>query len=461
MRFLAVAVLSCSFVIGLASGCGADNPSTRLVRPQNGADWPRMLGAKFDSHSPEVGILTHWPASGLKVLWTADTGVGYGNGVTANGRWYQFDRFGHVERLSCLDASTGESQWKWESPVVYRDEYGYNDGPRCSPVADEERVYVYGVSGTLACISAADGLELWKINTLDEFNVRPNFFGVGASPLIYEDKILVMIGGRTLGSGVDRPKGSAMVALDKKTGQELYRVGNYGASYSAPIVHKIHGRDVCLALVREGLLAFDPTDGSKERFFPWRASTFESVNAASPVVWQDKIFISETYEIGSALLQLDPVQLKPLWIDSTSRKEQLLRAHWSTPLLHGNQIFASSGRNEPDTDLRCVELSSPASERESWVPKVHWAKRNHDRMTGLIVDDHLLMLGESGVLQLLELRSDKLNIIAQMPLADIQDKRDRKPLVQTPCWAPPVLSHGLLYVRGTNKVVCLELIPIR
>jgi len=310
----------------------------------------------------------------------------------------------------------------------------------------------------LACIAVADGAQLWKLDTNKKFDVVQNFFGVGASPLIYKDKILAMVGGSVTNSS-NPPKGSAMVAFDKLTGTEIYSVGDYLASYSAPVVQNINGADVCLAFVREGLMAFDPDDGSKESFFPWRASTQESVNAASPIVWQERILISETYERGSAMLKLTPSGFEELWKDGSGRKEQILRAHWSTPLLDGNVVYASSGRNEPDTDLRCIEWKTPNIESDPWLPKVKWTVRNHDRMTGLLIDNHLLMLGESGVLQLIDLNQDKLTIVAEMELAQMTDAKDGRPLVQTPSWAPPVVSHGLLYVRGTNKVVCLELIP--
>ena len=133
---------------------GADTLAHQEVRDvpslwtrKAGHDWPRMLGENYDSRSAETGILKRWPASGLNIKWTADTGVGYGNGVASQGRWFQFDRFGNTERLSCYHAETGSLLWKWESPVEYRDAYGYKNGPRCSPVVDVDRVYVYGVEG--------------------------------------------------------------------------------------------------------------------------------------------------------------------------------------------------------------------------------------------------------------------------------------------------------------------------
>ena len=438
-----------------------DPPVSSLWTRKLGIDWPRMLGVNYDLHSPETGILTKWPEKGLRIVWTADTGVGYGNGVASQGRWFQFDRFGDVERLNCLNAETGEFLWKWESPVEYHDPYGYNNGTRCSPVVDGNYVYVFGVTGTLACLSIEDGRLVWGRDTNRLFNVSLNFFGVGASPLVYQENILAMIGGSPRGaSSTDpsnaKPSGTAMVAFNKMTGKEVYRVGNYLSSYSAPVIQNINGKDVCLAFVREGLLTFNPIDGSDQAFFPWRAGTLESVNAASPVVWKDHVLISECYEIGCVLLKLSDNKLKPMYRDGAIRKDQVLRAHWSTPLVNENMIIASSGRNEPDTDLRCLEWQE---DRATTKPVVRWSTRNHDRMTGLIIENHALMLGESGTLQLVPIDSKKLTVVAEMELAQTMDPRDRKPLVKTPSWAPPVLSHGLLYVRGADKIVCLEMIP--
>jgi outer membrane protein assembly factor BamB len=423
-----------------------------------------MLGVHYNSRCAETGILSPWPESGLRIVWTCNTGVGYGNGVAAQGRWFQFDRFEEVERLTCLNAETGAPLWKWESPVQYHDSYGYNNGPRCSPVVDGDRVYVYGVAGTLACLSAQDGSQLWKHSINKEYNVIANFFGVGASPLIYQDKLLVMVGGSPKNAGnmnvaTAKPNNSGMVAFDKITGKEIYRVGDYLASYSAPVIQSINGRDTCLTLVREGLLTFNPADGSSPAFYPWRARVLESVNAASPVVWNDHILITECYEIGCSLLQLRDGNLTAVHRDSPNRKDQLLRSHWSTPLVHNNLILGSSGRNEPDTDLRCLVMPDISADASQPIPKVTWTVRNHDRMTGVIVDGHALMLGESGVLQLIELNPNRFSVVSEMNLANMKDPRDGQPLIETPSWAPPVISHGLLYVRGTTKIVCLELIP--
>jgi len=440
------------------------SPEISIWTRSKGQDWPRMLGVHYDSKSNEKGIRTQWPKDGLPVLWSQKTGTGYGNGVAALGRWFQFDRFGNSERLTCYEAQTGKFLWKWEAGVEYQDAYGYNDGPRCSPLVDEQSVYTYGVAGRLASINVQTGKENWQRNLNNDYGVVPNFFGVGASPLVYKDLLIVMVGGspkRGFFSGSPtvndmpraKPDGTGMVAFDKRTGKEVYRVGNYLASYSAPIIANFDGQDYCVSLMREGLLMFKAKDGTGEKFYPFRATTFESVNAASPVVMGNKIFISEAYEIGSAILEFTGSELKMVWRDGEGRQNQLMRTHWATPVFHENRLYASSGRNPPDTDLRCIEIQADLT------PKTIWAKRNRDRGTGLIVDSHWLWLGEFGKLHLLKLGSQDHEIIAEMDLQLKSAEDSKEPLVNPPSWAPPVLSHGLLFIRGADRVTCLELIP--
>ena len=174
-----------------------------------------------------------------------------------------------------------------------------------------------------------------------------------------------------------------MIALDKRTGKEVYRVGNYLASYSAPIIAKLHGEDYCVSLMREGLLIFRAKDGTGEQFFPFRATTLESVNAASPVVHDNKIFISEAYEIGSAMLEFTGSELKLLWRDEGMRSSQSMRTHWTTPLLHENRLYASSGRNPTDTDIRCIELQGNQSPKNRLEPTQSRPWYRYDRRLAL------------------------------------------------------------------------------
>ncbi|MDZ4850481.1 MAG: PQQ-binding-like beta-propeller repeat protein [Pirellulaceae bacterium] len=424
---------------------------------KQGSDWPRMLGPASNGHSTEKGILADWSNGKLSVQWHIKTGTGYGNCVASQGRCFQFDRFGENERLTCYHAETGKELWSSEAPVEYADMYGYNNGPRASPIVDEDRVYTYGVAGRLAAYDLANGKLYWEKNTEQEYRVIQNFFGVGSTPCVFDEMLIAMVGGSPAIQHANppmrlddvKPDNSAIVAFNKRTGEEIYRVGNYLASYSAPIIAEMFGQPWCVVFVREGLLVFDPRDGTKEAFYPWRASTMESVNAAWPVVVGNRIFISETYEKGSVWLEFDGKELKSLWNDAKLQKSQSMRSHWATPIYQQGFLFGCSGRNEPDADLRCVQLSDG---------DVKWVHRNRDRTTCLAVDGHLIVLGEHGLLQLIRATPERFELITELDLGE-KMADDGKLWIDSPSWAPPVLSHGLLYLRGQRRLVCLELIP--
>src|SRR5205085_931114 len=152
-------------------------------------------GPTGDGQSTETGILKEWPKTGPKLLWQAPLGTSYGAPTISRGRLFQFDRFDKVARLYCLNAETGKELWRYEYPTEYQDLYGYNNGPRCSPVVDGDRVYAFGVDGMLVCCRVSDGEKLWRINTNKDFGVVQNFFGVGSTPVIEGNLLICMVGG--------------------------------------------------------------------------------------------------------------------------------------------------------------------------------------------------------------------------------------------------------------------------
>ena len=165
-----------------------------------GADWPAFLGLSGDGHSLETGI-TPWADKGPKVVWTCAMGEGYAAPAVVLGRAILFDRIGNDVRCRCVHAETGKDLWQFSYPTDYRDKQGYDGGPRASPVSDgEARVYLYGPEGMLHCLRLEDGQLLWKIDVLATFGVVQNIFGVGSTPLIDGDKLLVQVGGSPVGT---------------------------------------------------------------------------------------------------------------------------------------------------------------------------------------------------------------------------------------------------------------------
>ena len=437
-RVVGVAFLTC-LVLPAGPGLAASDTGAP------GQDWFRFLGPTLDAKSSEVGIRTDWSDGRLPIVWQVPVGEGYSMPSVADGRLFLFDRHGDRARLSCLDSRTGQEIWRSEYSTDYVDHYGYSGGPRASPVVDGDRVYVFGAEGLLRAHRVADGSLIWELDTTDRFGVVQNFFGAGSTPIVEGKLLIAMIGGSppgspSLWSGELRGNESGIVAFDKLTGEIVYTNSSELASYSSPVVTTIADRRWGFALARGGLLGFDPATGEIDFHFPWRSKKIESVNAASPVVDGNRVLVTESYGVGSALLAVEPGGYELVRKDPP-RRGQSLASHWSTPILHEGYLYGCSGEKSGQADLRCVDFETG---------EIQWSQKLGSRLSLLYVDGHLVVLTERGGLALVRAMPESPQLVTQTRYPD---------LLGYPTWNAPILSHGILYVRGAKNLLALELIP--
>ncbi len=421
-----------------------DQPDIR--KRKTGVDWPEFLGPNRNGVSTETGILAKWPKSGLKVVWQARMGKGFAPPVVSKGRLYHFDRFGGNARLTCRVAETGEVLWQFEYPTDYEDMYGYSPGPRACPVVDNDRVYILGVEGMLYCLNAYNGKEIWKVDTKAQYHFHQNFFGVASVPVVEGDLLIVAVGGSPKGPRPNdlreaQGNGTAIVAFNKKTGTEKYRIGDELASYSSPTVTTIGERRWGFYFARGGLLAFEPAAGKIDFHYNWRAKMLESVNAGNPVIVGDKVFISECYDKGAALLKVkNGVKPEEIWTDAgNDYSDKFLKCHWNTPIHVDGYVYACSGRHENEAQLRCIELATG---------KLMWSEKGLGRCSLTQIGGHFLCFTERGELLLLKIDPKKFDSVANWQTD-----------LDYPTWAAPVVSNGLMYLRGSDRLICVELIP--
>ena len=449
-----VAILTSS---ALARG-GADALPPDLRVRTDGIDWPGFLGPNRDSKSPETGIRTDWATDPPPLIWRLELGEGYAAPSVARGRLFYFTRFRDQARLVAVRSETGEELWRSEVRTDYEDYYGYDGGPRTAPLVDGPRVYAVGADGLLRCHRVLDGEVLWERDLHAEYGVQQNFFGVASAPWIEDDLLIVAVGGSPPGSpnihsGRLKPNGTALVAFDKRTGEERYRLGDDLASYASPVVRDVGGRRRGFHFARSGLIVFDPKDGRQLDGFGWRARRLSSVNAANPVVVGAQVLLTESYEKGAVLLEYDgdpergATGFSPVWQDGP--RDQAIAAHWNTPVYHEGAVYVSSGEKSPNAELRAVEWATG---------EVHWSQPRLGRTQLLYVDGHFVVQSEGGDLLLVRATSESYQRVAELRLRVDVDGRTVD-LLRYPAWAAPVLAHGVLYVRGRGRLAALELIP--
>ena len=195
-------------------------------------------------------------------------------------------------------------------------------------------------------------------------------------------------------------------------------------------------------------MGLDPSSGVVDFHYPWRATVRDSVNASTPVVVGDEVLISETYGPGASLLKIKPGQAEVVWSDQKRRANRSMATHWNTAVHHEGYLYGSSGRHSNNAELRCIDWKTGA---------VQWSVPRLTRSSLLYADGHFICLTEAGDLLLLRATPEQFEVVATVQMKD--PEAPSNPLLEYPAWAAPILSHGLLYVRGKDRLVCLELIP--
>src|SRR5437016_764888 len=97
------------------------------------SDWPQFLGPTRDGIYSAGDLADTWPKDGPPVHWQKKVGQGFSGPAVASGKLILFHRLDDKETAECLDAKTGKSLWTFPYPTSYRDDFGFDEGPRATP----------------------------------------------------------------------------------------------------------------------------------------------------------------------------------------------------------------------------------------------------------------------------------------------------------------------------------------
>ena len=197
--------------------------------------------------------------------------------------WFGADLL-HNFKVICLDRDSGKIIWQqtaYEGTAYdYRHKRGNYAAP--TPVTDGKYVWSYFGSEGVYCYDF-DGKPVWK-KMLG--NIGTMGMGVGTSPVLHENLLILICDQEFDG------KDSFMVALDKKTGKEVWRVARpIGVSWATPVIIKANNRYELITSGNEFLVSYDPATGKEL----WRAGGLKSHAIATPVVGQGLVILSSGY----------------------------------------------------------------------------------------------------------------------------------------------------------------------
>jgi outer membrane protein assembly factor BamB len=398
-------------------------------------DWPQILGPNRNGIYTGPEIVPSFPRTGPPQLWIRNVGAGFSGPVVSGDRLILFHRVNNRETVEAIETSSGKTAWTFDYATSYRDDFGFDEGPRAVPVIAAGRVFTHGADGWLHGIDFATGKMLWSVDTRRVFDAPKGYFGVASSPVVDGNRVLVNVGGKTgIGGGLGSPKpgeGGGIVAFDAATGKTVWTATADEPSYSAPIIADINGQHTAVFFTRTGLVAVDPSNGKVLYQFRWRARMAASVNAATPIVTNNQIFLSSSYSTGAVLLKVANNAVTPIWSGDESMSN-----HYSTSVLKDGYLYGFDGRQEFGQTLRCVELATGT---------VMWNVDGFGAGTLLIAGDTLVITRESGELALAPASPKAFRFSARAQLL--------KGVVR----AYPALANGRYYVRNERQLAAYDL----
>ena len=377
-------------------------------------DWPQWRGPNRDGRSVEKGLLKDWPAGGPPLAWqTSGAGEGYSSFAVAGGRVYTLGARAGSEYTFAFDAQTGKKLW--EAPNGRRFQNDRGSGPRGTPTVEGDRVYSFGASGDLSVIEAASGKVVWTVNVLNKFGGSNINWGLSESPLVLSDRILVNAGG-------------PIVALKKTDGSQIWKSNGEAAGYSSAVLHEAGGIREAIYFTQTRVVGVDVNTG--KRLWSYQPVANNVANIATPVIRENKVFVSSDYGTGAALLDLTPsggeMRVKEVYFTRD------MRNHHSSSVLVGDHLYGFSS-----AILTAMNFSDG---------QVAWRDRSVGKGSLVFADDRLYLYSEGGTVGLAEAN----------PTAYREHGRFQLKTGNLPTWSHPVVSGGKLFLRDQDTIYAYD-----
>lgn len=383
-----------------------------------GEDWFQFLGPRRDG--TVTGTLGAWPKEGPRRAWAVEVGQGHSSPVVVSNRVLLFHRAGAEEVIDAWTLAEGKPLWRSALPATYRDDFGFDEGPRSTPAVAGDTVVALGADGRLRAVGVDDGTLRWTVDFRESLGADKGFFGFACSPLVVGGTIVVNAGG----SG-----GAGIVGIELKTGRVRWKATSHEAGYSSPVAGDLGQGMRVYSFTREGLVSLEPVSGRVDHEFPWRSRMGASVNAAVPVLVGGGILVTASYGTGAVLVREGRDGFTKVWSG-----DDALSSHFPTPLPLGGALYGFHGRQEQKASLRCID---PRTGR------VHWEKAGTGTGALLGGGRTLLALMESGELVLMAATQARYEELA------------RAQVLGSGVRASPAYAGGRLLARDGRRLVCL------
>ena len=387
------------------------------------SDWPQLLGPTRDAVYSGPALAEKWTSKNA-IVWQKDVGEGYSSPVISGGRLIVCHRIDTNLVVDCRDAVDGKQRWQFKHSMKFQDGASFDSGPRATPAIKDGKVYIHNTDGYFACLDFQTGKRIWSHQTKSKFKTSATWHGSVSSPLVTDNAVILLVGG-TNASGV--------MAFAQDDGRILWQATSDKASASSPVLATCGGVLQILVATRSNLLSLDPETGKTNWQLPTRRQSSGNVYAASPIPFGDSIFLSGWYGLGADLLRVKDGQPKVVW-----HKDDVVSTHYANAIIHDNYLYGFHGHawERGGPTLRCADLATG---------KVLWERPQGGSGTIVQCGKNLLILFDSGELQLVEANPKEFKVKARMQAVGRVTR------------SYPAIADGFVYIKGPKKLVCVDL----
>ena len=428
--------------------------------PSNAADWPQWRGQNRDAVLRDTGWLKSFPDNGLHTVWRIPIRPGYSGPAVAGDRLYVMDRLETKrlerkpgdksipaiegkERVLCLDAHTGATNWEHSYESAYR--IDYPGGPRTTPLLHRGNVFTLGAMGDLRCFDAKSGKLAWSRQFLTDFNLpNPPLWGWAAHPILVGSNLICTVGG----------DGSGVVAFDRANGKESWRaLASKEIGYAPPTLATINGKSQLVIWLTDVLAGLDPETGRTNWTFPYPAegkAQRPEVTVSTPIVKDDHVFVSTFYH-GALLLRISNGVPIVAWNRKSTSKSTFndgLHTVMCTPVFHERAIFGVCGMGE----LRCLDEKTGDRLWETY-DATGGKKGLFANAFFIQHDSGFYIWNDQGELISARLTMKGYEEISRAKLLEPTEHARGRMIV----WSHPAFADHRIYVRNNEELICASL----
>ena len=379
--------------------------------------WTNFRGPKRDGKYDETAVSTNWPSGGLPVIWKQPIGVGHSSFAVADGKAYTIEQRRNQEVVAAYDLGTGRELWtqKWNAEFLESN----GDGPRATPTWDSGRVYALGATGELRCLDGNTGSVLWGKNILSDNGAKNLPWAMAASPLVVDDKVIVLPGGAS---------GKSVVAYNKNTGAPVWKVLNDTQAYVSPMLMELAGRRQIVVVSAMRVVGLAPENGALLWSHPW--DTEGGINVSQPIaVDNNRFFVSSGYRKGAALVEVkgsgSSFTATTIWENNNMKNK------FNSSVLHNGYIYGLD-----EGILSCLDVNT--GERK-------WKDGRFGYGQVLLAGGHLIVMTDSGEVVLVKASPAGFSEVARFSA------------LQGKTWNYPAIAGGRLLVRNSTEMAAYDI----